>query len=495
MSELLYWKQKSDEEHGPRTPLEILEKAILARLTKYKNMGKSKAYMYQRLFPNTILDTDVQEKIIATLISGNHLLLFGPPGSGKTNLIKDIVNLLPKNNYSIQGCPIHDSPHSLIDANFSKKMPPCPICRERFSASGARKGGKTATGMVDQKNIPVETFVIREGHGFARIQGSPEVFPDNLTGTLNLHMLEKVGDPTSPKVIQPGKLLQANRGVLLIDEIGKLPHGTQNVLLQALQEATITPAKSRESFPTSFIAIATSNLTDLDAINEPLNDRLTNIYVGYNKEHYKNKMIIDLNLKKLEKDVLLPEIFLEATVFLVEEWRRKSGDIYEFKEVGSNRTMIDIVTRTRSYAKLMDSDVLSLGAYRKGVRDVMMGRIRARGEESFFENKKTIEEFARNYTGISLDVAAKKYWCNFYTRELSSDPVQGKKTLRELERIAGNEKMMASILASKKGFAKFRAFYRYVMKRERNPGTYEGIVLFNKVYELLKNINIFECGP
>jgi len=40
------------------------------------------------------------------------------------------------------------------------------------------------------------------------------VFPDNLTGTLNLRKLEELGDPTSPLVLEPGKLLQANRGVL-----------------------------------------------------------------------------------------------------------------------------------------------------------------------------------------------------------------------------------------------------------------------------------------
>ncbi len=479
--------------YSPETPLKTLEMAILERLDRYGKEGRSKAFKYQNLFPNTILDTDVQEKIIAALLSGNHLLLFGPPGSGKTNLIKDILNLLPTQSFAVKDCPVGCSPYSIVDSSFAGKVPPCPMCKSRFSNLEMGELGAFIHEKVNREKIPLTIFHIREGHGFARIQGSPEVFPDNLTGTINLHKLEEIGDPTSPEVIQPGKLLQANRGVLLIDEIGKLPHGTQNVLLQALQEGTVTPAKSRETFPASFIAVTTSNLTDLDAINEPLNDRLSNIYVGYNTEHYKNRMIIDLHLRGTKDDVFLPEIFIEAAVHLVEEWRIKGGDIYEFREVGSNRTMIDIVTRTRSYAKLFGKKYLALDAYINGVRDVMMGRIRARGEESFFENKKVIEDFAKNHTPESVKKAGKKYWCKFYTKELSSNPMLGKKTLQQMEKVMSSSETLSKVIRSKKGYSRFLAFYDYVMKKERYPGPYKGKMLFKRVYDIMRKNDVFSC--
>jgi len=477
----------------PETPLDTLEKTISARLEKLKKEGRSKAFTYQSLFPNTILDTHVQEKIVAALLSGNHILLFGPPGSGKTNLIKDIMNLLPRKIYAVEGCPVHDSPFSIADPKFSRLVPPCPTCKTRFGKIMFEEMGHFDPGKIDPGKVPVHLFYMREGHGFARIQGSPEVFPDNLTGTINLHRLEEIGDPTSPLVIQPGKLLQANRGVLLIDEIGKLPHGTQNVLLQALQEATVTPAKSRETFPASFIAVTTSNLNDLDAINEPLNDRLSNIYVGYNSEHYKNRMIIDLQLKKKDNHILIPDIFIEAAVYLVEEWRRKGGDIYEFIEVGSNRTMIDIVTRTVAYSIMEGRSSLSIDAYTKGVTDAMMGRIRARGGESFFENKRLIEGFVKENTVASLDKAGRRYWCEFFKKKLSSNTLQGKKTLNEIETVTASPKTLTKAVQTREGYGRFRSFYDYVMKKERYSGPYKGKKLFKTVFDFMKAIDVFHC--
>lgn len=487
-------KDLMDKQYQPETPLQILEKTISTRLRKLKKEGKNKSFIYQTLFPNTILDTDVQEKIVAALLSGNHILLFGPPGSGKTNLIKDIMNLLPRKNYAVEGCPVNDSPFSLCDPRFSKQVPPCPTCKARFGRTKYEDLGRFDPADIDPKDVPIKVFYMREGHGFARIQGSPEVFPDNLTGTINLHRLEKIGDPTSPLVIEPGKLLQANRGVLLIDEIGKLPHGTQNVLLQALQEATVSPAKSRETFPASFIAVTTSNLTDLDAINEPLNDRLTNIYVGYNKEHYKNRLIVDLHLKSRVEDVLIPEIFIEAAVYLIEEWRGKGGDVYEFIEVGSNRTMIDIVTRTKAYSVMDGRDHLTVEAFNKGVTDAMMGRIRARGGESFFENKRLIEGFVRENTVTSLDKAGRKYWCEFFKKKLSSNTLQGRKTLKEIETVMKSRTTMEKALQSGEGYGRFRAFYDFVVRKERYTGPYKGKALFKKIYDFMKATDVFHCG-
>ena len=66
------------------------------------------------------------------------------------------------------------------------------------------------------------------------------------------------------------------------------------MLLQALQEGTVTPSKSRESFPGMFVAVCTSNLSDLDNINDPLSDRLTSLHIGFNPRHAENRRIADI---------------------------------------------------------------------------------------------------------------------------------------------------------------------------------------------------------
>src|SRR4029077_8233854 len=160
--------------------------------------------------------------------------------------------------------------------------------------------------------------------------------PDHLTGNINLRRLEEIGDPMSPLVLEAGQLLQANRGLLLVDEIGKLPLGTQNVLLQALQEGTVTPSKSRESFPGMFVAVCPSNLPALDNINDPLSDRLTSLHIGFNPRHAENRRIADI-ARMTPESPYLPEVLLDAGVRVIEAWRlRMSDDNPDIGEVGSN---------------------------------------------------------------------------------------------------------------------------------------------------------------
>jgi len=75
-----------DKGHKPRLPLEELRRSLLKRLRSLQEQGLDDDQVLQALFPSTILNNDSLQVVVSTLLAGNHIVLFGPPGSGKTNL-------------------------------------------------------------------------------------------------------------------------------------------------------------------------------------------------------------------------------------------------------------------------------------------------------------------------------------------------------------------------------------------------------------------------
>ncbi len=483
-----------DQGLRPQTPREYVRSEVRKRLHLAREKGMGEEAVLQSLFPHTVVDFETLESLITALLSGNHLLFFGPPGSGKTNLAKDIWSFFQHDVWAVKGCPVQENPFSLTDPNFSRIIPPCPICRMTYGGLSAGEVGEFKAGSVDPSTIPVHQVHLREGLGLARIQGSPEIFPDNLTGTINIHKLEELGDPTSPLVLEPGKMLQANRGLLMVDEIGKLPIGTQNVLLQALQENIVTPGKSKETFPASFIAVATSNLEDLDNINEPLNDRLVDVYIGFSNRHYNNRLIVDMAMRKMQKEVFIPDIYIETGVYLTETWRSISGEAYEFSEISSNRSMIDILARTEAYATLGEKRSVDLDHFRKGTNDAMFGRIRVRGGDSYLQNTDIIRSFLERHLDEELARSAKLYWCGFYEGALNKDKPEALRVIDECRSVLGQNLDLEASVKDGSPHKKFRKFSEWVGSRERNMGTLGLGEATAKVISLLEELHTFSGG-
>ncbi len=411
-----------------RSPAQRLRDAVADTLHAAREEGLPREEALQALVPHTLLDTSVLEDITTSILSGSHLLVLGPPGSGKTQLARDLWRLVPKEVTAVEGCPVQDDPLSVVDAHVAEMVPPCPVCRDRFDPSTTRGFDADA---VDAADVPVVRTILREGHGFARVQGSPEVFPDHLTGNVNLARLEEVGDPASPLVLEPGKLLQANRGMLLVDEVGKLPRGTQNALLQALQEHQVSPARSRETFPASFVAVATSNLRDLGNLSEALNDRLVNVHVDFNQSHRANVEIVERHLDG--HPVAAPRLVRHAAARLVETWRATDAGVGDLAEVGSNRAMVDVVQRARAEALMEGRHRATLEDLRAGSQDALASRVRARGGASFQENRRHVHRFVEEHLDDVLAWAGKRTWCVFQDHHLEGDEDRGRDVLSTLE--------------------------------------------------------------
>ncbi len=484
--------QLPPQELAYRSPGEVLHDHLSGLMSSLQAKGLSREESLVALFPKTVLPYETYEDTMAALLSGAHLLFFGPSGSGKTNLAKELWDLFPKSAWVVDGCPLMDHPGSVVDPVASEEYPPCPVCARRFSTDGTPEGFDAKR--VDPSKVPVRRISLREGFGFARIQGSSEVFPDHLTGNINLLKLEQVGDPMSPLVLEPGKLLQANRGFLLVDEIGKLPLGTQNVLLQALQEGTVTPAKSRESFPSRFVAVCTSNLSDLDNINDPLSDRLTSLHVGFNLRHADNRRIVELGRAEAP-GTFVPEILVDAGVRVIESWRlRMSDENPDIGEVGSNRTLLDVAARAAAISALDGRSAATSADLRAGLLHAMRGRIRARSGDSFRQNERRVVEFVDQYLPAALKRSAGVYWCRYYRGPLKENAADAEALVGEGRRLKDDAALRAQLAGDSSLFPRFRAFGRFVGERERLGAGTEPSDAAATVFRLLEEFSLFSCS-
>ena len=473
------------------SPSDAFRAEIVGRIAAYRAKGLSREDAVAALFPRTVLPQATYDDVVTALLSGAHLLFFGPSGAGKTSLAKELWELFPKTAWAVPGCPVLDHPFSVVDPHVAAQAPACPVCQRRFAPGN--DVAAFAPDRVDPTQVPAELVHLREGYGFARLQGSSEVFPDHLTGNLNLRRLEEIGDPMSPLVLEPGKLLQANRGLLLVDEIGKLPLGTQNVLLQALQEGTVTPSKSRESFPGAFVAICTSNLSDLDNINDPLSDRLTSLHIGFNPHHAENRRIVALGRE--EVGAYVPEILLDAGVRIIETWRSKmSDDNPDIGEVGSNRTLLDVGARTAAVAQLADHPMPTVEDLRAGLLHAMRGRIRARSGDSFNQNERRVVEFLDRYLEPALKRSAGVYWCRFFRSVLRENKADGEALVGEGRRLKTDAELIAQVAAGGALFPKFRPFVGYVAERERVPAAVRPVDAAVAAFGLLERYSLFSCA-
>jgi Mg-chelatase subunit ChlI/Mg-chelatase subunit ChlD len=215
------------------------------------------------------------------------LLIRGPKGSGKTTVVRGLIDILPKIEV-VEGCPFNCNPHD--PSNM------CPKCSERYM-----RGEKLPVKEMEMTivNLPL---------------GATE---DRVVGSLDVEKAIKLG----VEALQPGILAEANQNILYVDEINLLPDHIADDLLDAA--ATGWNVVEREgisvSHPSRFIFIGTMNPEEGE-LRPQLLDRFP-LSIGVEKiSSVKDRMEIVRRNVEFEND---PEKFREKYRAMQEELKNK----------------------------------------------------------------------------------------------------------------------------------------------------------------------------
>ena len=165
----------------------------------------------QAVFRDLELEDGEKRELLSSICSGHHLFILGPPGSGKTSVANNLWSVLDDIEV-VEGCPMNCAP---ADAS-------CPWCAER------KARGET----LRSTTLPAAQRIVK-------VQGSGGLMVEDLIGDLDPEAALRKGI-YSPEAFLPGKLLKANRGILMIDFVDRVPERVLNVIMNAVQGGTLT---------------------------------------------------------------------------------------------------------------------------------------------------------------------------------------------------------------------------------------------------------------
>src|SRR5439155_22848229 len=131
-------------------------------------------------------------------------------------------------------------------------------------------------------------------------------------------------------------------------------------------------------------------------------------------------------------------------------WPKSVGDNQDLAEVGSNRTMNDVLRRSEAHALLRRSPFLDAEDYRRGAREALVGRVRGRSTEGYHEARDAVEAYLAKQLPKSLADAAVNYWCQYFVGALQEDKSEGERTARELREVAKDPAKLAGLARAKR---------------------------------------------
>jgi MoxR-like ATPase len=222
------------------------------------------------------------------------------------------------------------------------------------------------------KTLAVKTLARILGFDFQRVQCTSDLMPADIIGTKILNM------STSTFQLHKGPVFT---GLLLVDEVNRMPPRTQAALLECMQERQVTIDGDRHALPPDFTVFATQNPVDFEGtypLPEAQLDRfLVKIRVPYPEAKEEVQLLLNVqsgfDSGRLEEIEIVPveahwladaraEIgavkVQEALFSYIVEIARRTRDWPALSLGSSPRAAVNLLTFSKSVAAMDGRDYL-----------------------------------------------------------------------------------------------------------------------------------------
>lgn len=375
-------------------------------------------------------------------VQKRHVMLIGPPGTGKSMIAKGMAELLPKED--LEDIIVHTNPEEpnqpkirVVPAGKAKEIVDA-YKQEAMKKTQAKNflifmliffvigyvlitnpenllWGIIAAALIflvaryvlpkEEKNIP-KMLVNSAEKTIAPFEDATGAHAGALFGDVRHDPFQSGGLETpAHERVEAGAIHRANKGVLYIDEINTLAIESQQKILTALQEKKfpITGQSERssgamvrtEAVPCDFILVAAGNLDALYGMHPALRSRIE----GYGYEVYVNDTVEDTPenresyirfvAQEVAKDGKVPHFDDYAVAEIIKEARKRSGRrnhlTLRFRELGG------LIRTAGDIAKGEGSDITKVEHVLKAKK--ISKTIEAQLADKFIEKRKDYKLF------------------------------------------------------------------------------------------------------